>query len=428
MRQRSRTDHDSGRVFVLGRDGVAVRDASGAAVATLPVVGTEMDAEVDGVVVIDGPTATITRIDPVTLATTTWSLAPRTQLSGLRAWGGDLAWTTGVAAGGAERSVVEVDLTTGASVDLVGGLETGPHLLAGISDRLVAIEAGATGTSTVRVVDTGIEPAAVRQTVELPLERVRDATLLDYTRSVAIAAGDEVRSYSLDGLRDNGPLPGGGSVPAVTAWAQLVATLGQQGPGEVTVVDSRDLTTARTLRGLGVPSARHGMAISPDTRTLYLVATVDAGEPRLQVVDLAPEVTSIEPGALGLGGGGEVVVRGRGLEAATGNRDLQLISVTALEARFTVAPECCQGPRRSTFAIRTRDGVPSRPLVTLRFARLGPYTDGYALADGLYEDVLERPARERSDDRSTTPSSPTAKAEARTPASRGTRPCAAPAR
>ena len=161
----------------------------------------------------------------------------------------------------------------------------------------------------------------------------------------------------------------------------------------MTVVDSRDLTTARTLGGLGVPSARHGMAISPDTRTLYLVATVDAGEPRLQVVDLAPEVTSIEPRALGLGGGGEVVVRGRGLEAATGNRDLQLISATALEARFTVAPECCQGPRLSTFAIRTRDGVPSRPLVTLRFARLGPYTDGYALADGLYEDVLERPAR-----------------------------------
>ncbi|HMJ75533.1 MAG TPA: hypothetical protein VK507_06155, partial [Iamia sp.] len=54
-------DQGTGRIFVLGSEGVAVRDAAGGPVATLAVTGSEIAAYNDRVVVIDGTAATMTR-------------------------------------------------------------------------------------------------------------------------------------------------------------------------------------------------------------------------------------------------------------------------------------------------------------------------------------------------------------------------------
>ncbi|HEX7135964.1 MAG TPA: DUF4214 domain-containing protein [Iamia sp.] len=384
-------DHGTGRIFVLGREGVAVRDAAGGAVATLAVTGSEIAAANDRVLVIDGAAATMTRIDATTLATTTWSLAPRSRMSGLFVIG-STAYTTALVAGGGDRALVQVDLTTGVATDRIGGLELGPHVLTGDGTTVVAIETGALETSTATVIEPGLEVAVVLATAEVPLERVRDAHV-DFLGTLYVAGGDAVLTYRERDLDPIGSLAVDGHVPTIGVDGGLVATVAQQGTGTATIMFVGEPAGASILSGLGVPAASRGLAFSADQRLLYVVATVDAGEPRLQILDLAPEVTSVAPRTIG-SDGARLTIRGRGLGEVTvrvRGEALTPVAQTAGEVRLVGGDLCCLlGP--TAMAVDTPYGVRSRPVPVVRVAILSPYTDAYDLADGLYEDVVGRPA------------------------------------
>lgn len=383
----------SGRVFVLGDDGVAVRTADGAAVATVPVTGAAIATEGDDVVVVGG--SSLTRIDADTLATTSWSLAPRTAATGLVVYVGK-AWTTARTAAGTERTLVQVDLATGAATDRLAGLDPGPHLLAGDPNHLYVVEVGSAGaTATARVLDTDADPVDVEATAELPHGPIRDVQAVDHGDQLAVAAGDEIRTYHRHTLASSGTLPFDGGVPVVFGQGGIVATSAQQGPGTATVVLTSDPATARTFGGLGIPTPTRGITLSPDNGTLYLVATVGGtGPTRLQILDLEPEVTSVAPRTIGAPGG-TIVVRGRGLADVSRPADgrLEIVSKSATEVRLTLdADVCCWGPGSWSLALDTPYGARSRPFVPVRTVRMGPYLDGYDLADGLHGDVHGRAA------------------------------------
>ncbi|HMJ79296.1 MAG TPA: DUF4214 domain-containing protein, partial [Iamia sp.] len=330
-----------------------------------------------------------------------WSLAPRSGMSGLFVVG-STAYTTALVAGGDDRVLVQVELPTGVATDRIGGLDLGPHVLTGDGVTVVAIETGATETSTATVIEPGLGAAVVRATAEVPLERVRDAHV-DYLGTLYVAGDDAVLTYGERDLEPTGSLAVDGHVPAIGTNGGLLATAAQEGTGTVTVSLAGEPAGARTLPGLGVPAASRGLAFSADQRLLYVVATVDDGEPRLQILDLAPDVTSVAPRTIGTDGA-RLTIRGRGLGEVTvrvRGETLTPVAQTGTEVRLLGGDLCCLlGP--TGVAVNMPYGVLSRPVPTVRVALLHPYTDAYDLADGLYEDVVGRPAtvseREAVDD------------------------------
>ncbi len=386
-------DGETGRVLVLGDDGVAVRSATGAAVGLVPVTGTDIATNGDGTaVVLDGPAGTMTKIDAQTLAITTWSLGWN-RMDGLVAEAGK-AWTTGFTTG-TGRQLLEVDLATGALTSRSSSYDSGPVVLTGYAWRLVMVETGSLGTSTATIFNTQVTgPATVVATRELPQERVEDAHLTHDAIGLSVAAGDEVRAYHAPALTDWGSLPVDGHAPAVFGDGWMVVTGARQGPDTVSVVNPFDLDATRVIGGVDVSSPRRGMGFSADHRQLYVLGLGAGGDaPVLQIVEIGPAVTSMSPRVIDPDGGADISSDGQGLagsevRVASTAADLRVDGDEQLVVR--TRPMCCTHPGVYPVEITTPLGLQVDPRPQVRVVDLGPYTDSHALAAGAALDFTGR--------------------------------------
>ncbi|HMJ79298.1 MAG TPA: DUF4214 domain-containing protein [Iamia sp.] len=387
-------EETSGRVFVLGDDGVVVRDAAGGAVGTVAVEGTDVAAGGGAVVVIDGPTGAMTKIDPQTLATTTWAL-DRSRVDGLVVRG-STAWTTGGATG-AGRQLLQVDLATGATAVRISGLDSGPHLLTGTASRLIAIETGSLVTSTVRVIDTRPATATIVTTAEIPQERVADAHLTHDGIGLSVAAGDEVRAYHVPDLEPWGTIPVDGDAPAVFGDGWMVVTGAREGPDTVTVVQPFEPASARVIEGVDTGSPRRGMGFSADHHRLYVIGLGPMGNaPSLQIVDLDPAIDAVGPRVVDPDGGALITVEGQGLAGATARLAYSQLEVVGDgdgedELVLRTVPICCDLSGVFPLELLTPLGLaPKGEAPSLRVLDLGPFTDSRDLVEAATEEIGDR--------------------------------------
>lgn len=401
-------DPATNRIFVAGINGTAALTPQGALISMNTALDdvTTVLAAAGAIWILRDYEPTVTRLDPVTLTTQTWTKSGGGGLTGL-AYAGGAIWTTRRMVSSPTR-LLGLDPTTGTwsttITDLWSSVVLGSAPFA--PDTLVLGSGPNEWGHTIEVWDVSATiPVLGPKIGGLPGYLNGLAIAPDGTHVVATVLEDDplVAVYDLSDLAA-APHPAEPTVQhAVTSSAVAggtVATLVQR--AETHVDGLADVTVYRN--GSTVPSIaakvlnpaveylnRGGITMSGDGRTV-LITSYSPSEARghLHFLPIDPTIRSVSSTVLGTRGGAVVKVTGTSLgnvtSAHVGTATAAATATTPTAASFT-APTLAAGSY--PFSLTIGAGTAAGP--TIRVAALGPFRAGTTFVDRQYADVVGRP-------------------------------------
>lgn len=388
------------RLFALGPEGVAVHAEDGSPVALLPVTGDDLVALGDEAFVLDAGAGTVVRIDANTLAVTTFPLTGHADLHGLAVESLAMpsrVFTSAVADDGT-RSLIRLDTDTGAVTVAATGLGSHPLALARAGDRVVAVPVGADGATTGWTYAGTRDPALVlRATFPVgPRARMVAAD----AEGVQIAHDDVSVAHLLDPatgalteIDRDAAAPGtpvvvdrGGAVRVTTAGpvGGVVSTTGRASPDH-------------PQQASGAVIDRAGRVVALADGWLFAASDGGPGPARLQMWDLAPRLDGVSPRAISFLEV-DLTFHGAGIGGPTrtrlGNTAGEPVTSTDTEAVVRFARRWAPTNEYEELWLESALGEApeGRPRLYVRQMPMGPYASSLDLADGVYADLLRRPA------------------------------------
>ena len=408
-------DPATNRIFVAGINGTAALTPRGALISmdtTLNDVTTIL-AAAGAIWILRADEPTVTRLDPVSLTSQTWTKSGGGALSGL-AYAGGAIWTTRRMVSSPTR-LLRLDPAAGTwsttITDLWSGVALGSAPFA--PDTLVLGSGPTTYGHYIEVWDaSGTIPVLGPKVGELPGYLLGLAISPDGTHVVAtVLEGDPL--VALYDLSDLAPAPHPAEPTAqhaVTSSAVAggtVATLVQRSESHVDgladVVIYRYGSTVPSIAAKVLNPAveyldRGGITMSGDGRTV-LITSYSPSETRghLHFLPIDPTIRSVSSTVLGTRGGAVVRVTGTSLGNVTtahlGAATSPATATTPTAASFT-APPLAAGSY--PFSLTVGAGTASGP--SFRAAALGPFRAGTTFVDRQFADIVGRhpTATERS--------------------------------